>query len=761
MNRLHTIRAVGLMASAALAYGQGTITVYSDGSVAVGTTRQLSAYVPLSPNTVVWSVNGVTGGDGTYGTVSPTGLYKAPATAPAMNVVEVRATSTAYPNNFGKVSIKVSQPTPWVWSAYPNPVPAGNATLSVNGASFLPTSVAYVNGQPFQTKYDSPTKVTATGVVTGSGKVPVVVTNPGNGAVTSQAFLITVSAPVPPPPPAISYVSPSSFQAGNFSLTLAGSGFVNGSQVNFGGAPITTVYVSPSQLTAAGSTQAAAGASIPVSVSNPAPNAAASNTINVTISATPAANMSLIKAGRFLEQAAYGPTTADINKVMQDGIDPWLDEQLAMAETPIPMTASVNEAKGQFLNRAAQAPDQLRQKMIYALSQIIVISANKNIYPDELVPYYQILSKHAFGNYKALLKEITLSPQMGKYLDMGNSVKPSATGGANENYPRELLQLFTIGLWQLNQDGSNKMDAQNKPISTYTQADVAQFALALTGWTFQPAAGTNLNYYNFTGPLAPRPQHHDTSAKTLLNGTVLPAGQTPQQDLDGVIDNVFGHPNVAPFISTRLIRALVTSNPSGPYIQRIAKVFTDTGGDLKAVVKAIITDTEARQDTATINQGRLKDSIYQTVALVRALNGNVAANNLSTYIFVTFGQNILAPNSVFGFYSPMFRVPKSPLFGPEFQIYSASEATLRGNLMASILSGSGADFTVNLGPFNSAAANAQQLVDVVDQTLLYGRMPASMRNSLVTAVNAQYDNAGRVFTALYLTALSGQYAIQY
>lgn len=751
-------------AAAAIGFGQGTITVYSSGSVTIGSTRQLSAYVPLSPNTVVWSVNGVNGGNATHGTVSSNGLYSAPASAPADNVVTVRATSTAYPNISGAVSITIVQPTPWVWNVNPSSFPAGQVTITIGGSNLRPDSIVKVNGVTFAPTFVSSTSMKAAGLATGSGKVPVTVTNPGNGAVTSQPFMATVTAPASPPPPAISLVSPGSIQQGSFSLSVNGSGFVQGSLVLFGGAALTTTYISSSQLTAAGSTNAAVGTSIPVTVSNPAPNAAVSGPVNVTIGAAPAPNMSMIKAGRFLEQAAFGPNTASMNKVLQGGIDAWLDEQFAMPETVISIPSGVSQAKGEYLNRLAHAPDQLRQKAAWALNHILVISANKNIYPDEIVPLYQLLSKHAFGNYRTLLREVAQSSQMGKYLDLANSVKPSVMGGANENFPRELLQLFSIGLVMLNPDGSTKLDGGGKPVPAYTQNDIKQFSLALTGWTYPPANG-KANWENFSGPMVPLPQFHDTTAKTLLNGVVLPAGQTVEQDMDGAIDNVFNHPNTGPFLATRLVRAMVSSNASPAYIQRVANAFNNDGagvrGDLKAVFRAILTDPEARQDTAAVTQGRLKDAIYQTVALVRALDGSVNANNQSTYLFTNFNQNILTPSSVFGFYSPMYKVPKSALFGPEFQIYSPTEAVLRGNLIAAILGGNNGDFPVSMAPYQAVAGNVNQLIDKVDQVLLYGRMPASMRNSLTTALNAQYDNNQRAFVALYLTALSGQYAVQY
>ena len=473
-------------------------------------------------------------------------------------------------------------------------------------------------------------------------------------------------------------------------------------------------------------------------------------------------------AARFLEQAAFGPTPAEQARVFDMGPSSWIAEQFALSETPIPIPSDNGVARSQYLSRLAHAPDQLRQKTAYALGHIIVISGNKNPYADETVPYLRLLSRHAFGNYRDLLRDITVSPQMAKYLDLANSAKPGVGGGANENYARELMQLFSIGLHELNQDGSQKLDASGQPIPTYTQQTIQQLALALTGWTYGTAPGNtprDFNWEYFDAPMEVREQNHDTTEKRFL-GCVLPAGQRTAQDLDAAIDCVFRHPNLGPFVATRLIRSMVTSNPPPGYIQRVAAAFNDNGagvrGDMKAVLRAVLLDWEARRDGPTPSQGRLKEPVYFFTALVRALNGSVAPDTVQSWEFGRMGQYPLAANTVFGFYSPMYRVPRSQWFGPEFQIFTPSESVLRDNLLYALIDGrTGSDMRVDLSPFLSAAANIPRLIDEVDKRLLYGRMPLAMRESLARALAPAYDNAQRVTTALYLTAMSGQYHVQY
>jgi len=310
-------------------------------------------------------------------------------------------------------------------------------------------------------------------------------------------------------------------------------------------------------------------------------------------------------------------------------------------------------------------------------------------------------------------------------------------------------------------------DVGGNPIPTYDQATVRQVALALTGWTFATAPGNTPRQFNweyFGAPMETRPVNHDLTAKSFL-GCNVPAGQSVDQDLDSLLDCLMNHPNIAPFIATRLIRSLVTSNPSSGYIQRVAAVFSENGsgvrGDLKAVITAILMDAEARQDTPTPNQGRLKEPFLQVSGFLRALNGHFNPGQQLTYQFDYMAQSVLNPPSVFSWFSPLYHVPKSSLFGPEFQIYSPTEATLRGNFIFSVLNYPASDVTIDLSPFQAYGNDMPNLVEAANQTLLYGRMPDALKQALITAATPGYDAKTRIETVLYLTALSGLYAIQY
>jgi len=475
----------------------------------------------------------------------------------------------------------------------------------------------------------------------------------------------------------------------------------------------------------------------------------------------PAADPASIAAARFLEQATFGPTPNDIAAVKQMSASGWLAQQLALPPSPLTVTADLNALRRNWYTNMASGPDQVRQRMIFALSQIFVVSADKNPYGNEMLPWLRTLSNNALGNFNTLLREMTLNPSMGKYLDLGNSVIPSP----NENYAREVMQLFTLGVNLVNQDGTLKLDNSGNPIPTYDQARIHDIARALSGWTYPGTSATGLNWESFTGPLQPRDGYHDKGAKTLLLGVTLPAGQTAQQDYDAVMQNIYSHPNLPPFIATRLIRALVTSNPSPAYVQRVADMFANNGsgvrGDLAATARAILLDPEARLDTPTASQGHLKDPVLHSIGLVRALGGTVVDPTNLFWDYFLLSEKLLNAPSVFNFYSPLTRVPGSPqYYGPEFQIDAASLAIGRANFLYALLSGNYKSMiAIDITPFVKAAPNAAALISLVDATLLQGRMSPVARQAIATALAASTDNQQRAITALYLTGITAEYAV--
>jgi uncharacterized protein (DUF1800 family) len=470
-------------------------------------------------------------------------------------------------------------------------------------------------------------------------------------------------------------------------------------------------------------------------------------------------------AQRLLHQASFGPTTAEMASVQTNGVNYWLWQQFQKPSSTITDGIDINALRAQVFNNMATGPDQLRQRAAFALSQIFVVSANKNVNGPEIIPWMRMLYTHAFGNYRTLMREVTLSPTMGKYLDLANSIGVGATSAPNENYPREVMQLFTIGIYQLNQDGTWKQDAMGLPIPTYQQNTVKEMARALSGWTYPSVPGAayrSTNNENFTGLMEPRPENHDKGSKTIF-GTTIPANQSVTKDMDDVLDILFNHPNTAPFVATRLIRSLVTSNPTTGYIKRVADVFADNGqgvrGDMVAVLKQVLTDPDASLPAST--DGHLQDAILNTIGLGRALDATFGDAGQFMYVLGNLGQSVLTPNSVFSFYSPLAPLPHNPqLFGPEFMIYSPSHAIQRANFTYGLLTnqfGSGIQF--NLAPFQAVAGNPTALVDLVNQKLFQGRMSQALRTLLITTSQSTSDLTQRAIGALYLAAISSEYLV--
>ncbi len=761
-----------LLSTAPAAFAAVSVTV-SPGTayVAPGYDKQFTLQMSGAATTsaVTWSVNNIPGGDSSVGTVV-NGKYVAPMGVPVATQFTVRATSVEDPNAVGSAIVTIVNPSASVSSLNPASVAVGTTfTLQVFGVGFVNGAKINWNGVPQTTTFNTSSFLQATVTASVAGTIAITVSNPIS--LPSQTLYFNVTGqggqtpptPPPPPPPITVTVVP-----GNAGMQLGGSQQFTATVNNSGNQNVTwkvngaiggdpgVGFISPAGLYTSPQNMPSPNV---VTVSAVAlANGTSTGTATVTIQ-----NPQIVTWARLVDQSTFGPTPALIAHAQQLGVDAYIDEQFSMPESPWPAdSGSKSNAIDAFFNNAAAGQDQLRQRTIYALSEIIVIAMNKNVNGDMVIPWLKILSKNAFGNYRTLLRDITLDGGMGHFLDLVNS---GGGGAPNENYPREVMQLFSIGLSQLNPDGSVQLDANNVPIPTYNQTDVRELAKALTGWTYNSANGTiggGGNNAFYPGPMLPMPNRHVGGSKTFL-GQTLPAGNTIVQDLDGAIDIIFNHPNVGPFVATRLIRALVTSNPSPAYIAAVAAKFNDNGlgvrGDMKAVLREILTNAEARNDNPAANFGRLRTPMQYLISTSRALNMNIGGASGFNYIMYGMNEGILDAPSVFGHYSPLFRIPKSGgLFGPEFQIYSPSDAVNRANLTYQRLNPY--PFNPALSPYINIASNSQALIDAVDNALLYGRMSQTLRNAISNSLSAMPDNNQRAINAIYLTVTSGEYLVQ-
>ncbi|ATB32894.1 DUF1800 domain-containing protein [Melittangium boletus] len=504
---------------------------------------------------------------------------------------------------------------------------------------------------------------------------------------------------------------------------------------------------------------------------------------------------------RFLEQATFGPRRAQgtgplpidsVEQVAAVGITQSITAQFNAPRSTFDAEATA-DLSSQFFSNAIQGEDQLRQRVAFALSQIFVVSQNGIPNPQgtpeneprlAMAGYLNLLSQRAFGNFRQLLEAITLDPAMGTYLDMANNKAFKANGQPvqpNENYAREMLQLFTLGLHQLNEDGTEKRDANDELIPAYTEEQVQAFAAALSGWTYASGTGCptvgRSNPPSYPAPMIGCDANHDSSARRLLRGQMTTAGAGATRHLTEALDNVFADPNLPPFICKQLIQHLVTSNPSPAYVQRVVDAFKSNGngvrGDLRFVVRKILEDSEARGSTAPSAQqptyGHLRSPALFVTTAVRWLNGTLDTTGgkdpgakLSNWSRA-MGQFVPRSPSVFSYYPPNAPAPgANGLLGPEFAILDTATVTARANFVHELLYANTAANAGILIDLNTVPSAPTDLVAWLDHNLLHDTMSADLQlvlqNSL--ADPRAGDTTRKKKLALYLTTLSPEFQIQ-
>jgi uncharacterized protein (DUF1800 family) len=516
---------------------------------------------------------------------------------------------------------------------------------------------------------------------------------------------------------------------------------------------------------------------------------------------------------RLADQASFGATEDLVKEIRARGAAKWIANQMGAVTSRYTSgmgpevhqwaTASPGFCDGRgancsrdwksstplqwdFYRNAMWNPDQLRQRVAFALQQMIVVSGLTVEGTYGLRNYQNMLLDEAFGNYRSLLKKVALSPVMGTYLHNANN----SMSAPNEDFGRELLQIFSIGTCALNMDGTLK---GGNCMPVYNNDRVRDYAYALTGWTY-PAGGVspygmcwpkgaNCPYY--VADMVPLAGNHDSQARTLLSGVTLAPGHSAPQALEAVLDSLMKHPNIAPSVSKQLIKYLVTSNPSPAYVQRVATAFTSgsyqgfgtgTPGDMKATVAAILLDADARTENPGDRAGRLREPVQFMVGVLRGLYGKTDGNDFGGWWGGDLGQYVFRPPSVFGFYSQSFPVSGTDLVGPAFGIHSANTALGRLNYITYLLYWNGsapkADIPnalgtkVNLDPFLADAPDPTKLVDRMSMIAFGQPLPTSARTEVIRAVATHTaDNSGttylrmRVQTAAYLVFGSPQYQI--
>lgn len=633
-----------------------------------------------------------------------------------------------------------------------------------------------------------------TGTISTTGLYTAPASLPSPNTVTITAVSSAVSTPgtltetlLNPIPALISATATQSGTSTTFSLDVIGSGFITGAQIQIAGSPVTTTFVSATELSttitvAPGTTSLAVTVVNPTSGNTPSP---AINAVYATVTA----------AARLLDQATFGPTLTDIQHVQQVGVDGYITEQFNTAQTVLPDIAASPTAictstnlvpceQSEWWQTMLTGPDQLRQRIAFALSEIFVVSTN-SVNARSITTYQNTLAKDAFTNFSTIMNDVSLSPAMGGYLNMLNSNKPATGQIANENYARELMQLFSTGIDMLNPDGTLQVDSSGNPIPVYTETQIQAFARAYTGWTYSSSTGGTPTKFpngtaNYDSPMAAVESAHDTTAKILLNGTTLPAGQTAEQDLASALANIFAHPNVGPFICRQLIQHLVSSNPSPAYVSRISAVFANNGsnvrGDMQAVIRAILEDPEARAgDTnPSADGGHLREAMLYMTNVLRGLSFTNTSSvgdysSLSNYT-TALGEKPYTSGSVFNFFPPDYVIPGTTTNAPEFGQENTASAILRLTLADNLVNNKISNFTGDLSATSAlgitasktgnATTDSGNLVDSLGLIFMHGQMPANMRTGIVNHVATITNIPERVRVATYLVITASQYKIE-
>jgi uncharacterized protein (DUF1800 family) len=513
--------------------------------------------------------------------------------------------------------------------------------------------------------------------------------------------------------------------------------------------------------------------------------------------ALPGGKPTAAEAARFLRQATFGPTLADIADVQNRGYAGWIDGQLTKQRASHlayvdalpgdPDELPSEHARESIWKQAIQGNDQLRQRVAFALSELFVVSDEDDDLGgvEAIAAYMDVLGKDAFGNFRTLMQDVTLSPAMGVYLDMlSNDKEDPATGrNPNENYARELLQLFTIGLYQLHPDGTLRLGNDGLPIPTYDQATVEGFAKVFTGWTFADQDRSDEWRFDWPEeqwrkPMELWPERHSTAAKKLLVPRVLPPGGTGEQDLASALDNVFGQSNVGPFVCRHLIQRLVTSNPSPAYVYRCGQSFANDGqgvrGNLGAVVRAILLDWEARSGTLLDQRGygQVREPAVRFVSLLRALHAKPPQDGRFRYYWLGsaewgIDQAPLQAPTVFNFFEPTYAQPgaiaDAGLVSPEMKITNETSVFGTANYMHAVLFDGYADndteITLDWSELTGTSGDAA-LLDRVSLLFYAGRMSAATRATLALALadpDFPTDRSERAKTLAWLVSLSPEF----
>ncbi len=714
--------------------------------VHAGGTQQYAALIGgVTPTSGWWYVNGT----GDVGYMDKAGVYHAPLTVPSPSNVTI-----GYYQNGTSVqtTATVVNPVPVPLQTNVSAITQMSTPIAIRGTGFLPSSVIYVQGKPMATTMYPSGWIGATVVLTTpvNGPVALTVQNPGPGASSG-------SINVPASFPGVGSIMPSTLSTGWVTVKITGSGYGASTVALMNGKPMQTTVNSSTSLTATAylppwGTNATATIGV---IPQPGSVITGSQSLPITYPA-----LAYDTAARFATQAAFGPRPGLVEHIQQVGLQGFLNEQMALPALTYPSGVL---PRYPYLQAVASGNTVMRLRVAMALSSFIDNQAITEEF-QSYAPWEQTLEGDAFGNFRQLMTDMVSNPRLTDFLNLPGNKETNSSSHPNQNFARELMQLFTMGTSLLNDDGTVQTDASGRILPAYDQNTIVDLSRVFTGWNFGPVVNPAYTAFgiDWSQPLAPSDQYHDHGSKTLFGSVQLPGGQDIVTDRKAALDAIFNHQNVPPYVAQRLIEQLVKSNPTPAYVQRIADVFKNDGtgvrGNLRAVVQAILMDPEARAgDTApmTASDGFLQDPLLWESFVMNILQ-QTNWDGQVIYLPGKLGQEWWHPVSVFSFYPGQYAIPGTTINSPQFSLLNNLTQLHRSQYLYGIVSGEtpgfGSAYQANAWLFN-AFTTVPDLIDGLNHQLFHGTMPAATQSAILNYCSG-ISNQNQAFTAAIFLALN-------
>lgn len=691
-------------------------------------------------NTIQFKIEGAETGSGEWsvaggsanGQIDKNGLFQAPAMVPQPNSVSVAYTIG---NKSYTHSVQILNPTPVLSNVTPTIFRSSVSTVSVTGDKFVKGAAILVNGQAIPTSFIDSGHLQAIFALNtnASSQLNISVSNPDPGASTSSPL----AAQAVPLPVAI---SPTSLKGGTANFVISNVAFSNDLGATIDDHPLSLTSISDSSVSASGFLPPWHSGTATIRIFSKSTSAMFQA---VSVPITPAA-IPFDTAARFLTQAGFGPRPDLVQHIQDVGLEGFIAEQQSIQA---PLYSSNDSGVITIMTRSVLGNNPLRMRVAWALQSFIVRSGIF-LQPSNF-PFEAKMEADSTGNFRDLLTDVASDVSISMMLNLaGNAASSDPSVHPNQNFARELLQLFTLGTSMLNDDGTRQTNPDGSPIPAYDQDTILDLSRVFTGWNYAKPVDPGYTFYgvDWSAPLVANESQHDKGEKRLFGNVILPAGQTASQDRAMALDAIFANPNLPPFVSRILIQRLVKSNPSPEYVKRIAEVFKDNGrgvrGDLAAVVKAILLDPEARAgDTSPIASDGFLQEPYLFETFVLSITSWPGSDAQASYLPCSLNECIFSSPTVFGFFSPSYQIPGTTINSPEFQILNDITIVNRSQILWAMLTGQ--QFVPSIAKTSwllKNFTNVPDLVDAINHLAYHGQMSNSEQDSIINYCNQLQTN---------------------